>query len=377
MSGLSWKRNLEETLERRRRFFGRKMQDGILASIWCVELGKKEEWEAFDRKWGTYKVGEPRPFPSNEEIFERVTIGLEKFGQVEDDELPVVYSTIDADSSRVPGLFGREMKFIHQPHGPAIAVTERMLEDYAELGQLHFSMEDYWPKRTLEIQEYFAEHAGDGFSQHPCMTSDALNFACEARGFEMAYLDLYEHPDELRQLMEIALDFNIRFQEAQMKRTGTFRGGSFSWLAGWMPFPKTVLMSVDAYTSCSVESYIEFGFEYQRRLIEHFGHGVMHFHCNRTDLAAEVAKLPGLELIQYGGDPKSPKPEIAYLEEMRKAVGEVPVMVSSCPLAVFRERLEKKTLPPNVWYSVYGGGQPYISIDEANELAEKAKRYRV
>jgi hypothetical protein len=120
---------------------------------------------------------------------------------------------------------------------------------------------------------------------------DALHFACEMRGATQTYLDIYEHPDGLRQLMEIGLDFNIRFQEAQMERIGGFGNGCFVWLGDWVPFPRAVSLSVDAYVVCSPECYARLGFEYQSRLIRHFGHGLLHFHCNRADLAAVAAKL--------------------------------------------------------------------------------------
>jgi len=114
------------------------------------------------------------------------------------------------------------------------------------------------------------------------------------------------------------------------------------------------------------------GFDYQSRLLKHFGHGLMHFHCNRTDLAAEVARLPGLDLFQYGDDPSDPRPSIEYLPEMRAILGEIPIMVA-CSLEHFCSRLDAGSLLPNVWYQVHG---PPLSVDDANSLVAKAHRYR-
>ncbi len=50
MPGLEWKRNRDEILERRRRFFGRAMQDGILATL-PVGVEAEADWQAFERKW--------------------------------------------------------------------------------------------------------------------------------------------------------------------------------------------------------------------------------------------------------------------------------------------------------------------------------------
>ena len=141
---------------------------------------------------------------------------------------------------------------------------------------------------------------------------------------------------------------------------------------GRAPFERAVSMSVDAYVICSVETYARFGFEYNQRLIDRFGHGLMHFHCNRTDLAAEVARLRGLELFQFGGDTRDDVPDIDRVPAMRSAVGDIPIQVA-CRIETFRDRLQQRTLPPNVWYTVGGKG---LAIDEANTLMEQVRSYR-
>jgi hypothetical protein len=205
---------------------------------------------------------------------------------------------------------------------------------------------------------------------------DALNFACELRGPTSAYLDFYEHPEELKKLMEIALDFNIRFQEAQMAITGTYMEGSFNYLTRWAPFPSSICLSVDAYVVCTVQHYVDYGFDYQARLLKHFGQGCMHFHCNRTDLAAEVAKLPGLILFQYGSDSRDPVSAFDRLPEMRQAVGDIPIQIG-CSLNEFTAGLNKHSLLPNVWYGVARGDSAALTPDEANHLMENVRTYRV
>jgi hypothetical protein len=57
---------------------------------------------------------------------------------------------------------------------------------------------------------------------------------------------------------------------------------------------------------------------------------------------------------------------------MRRAVGEIPLMTDA-PQKVFLERLERRELPPNVWYHVSG---PPMEIDQANRLMDKVRKYR-
>ncbi len=371
---LSWKRNVEEILERRRRFFSRRMQDSILVCL-PVKIDIDDEWAAFDKKWCKYPLSEERPFPSIEEIYEgRLIHYNEKYGALEDDGLPVMYSSLSAGESVVAAIFGQPIRFYNTGRG-VVSKADTVLPDYSRLSGLSFSPDNEWWRRVLSIQEYFEKRAMGRFAQHPFLTMDALNFAVEMRGTTQAYLDIYEYPEELKRLMEIGLDYNIRFQEAQMSVIRNQGGGCFVWLGGWVPFPKAIALSVDAYVMCSVEHYVNFGFDYQRRLIEHFGHGLMHFHCNRADLAAEVAKLPGLELFQFGGDPKDPVPEIERLPEIRKAVGDVPIMCF-CDLGEFKRRLAARALMPNVWYVLEAKSEPYMSIDDANRLMDAVRTYR-
>jgi len=98
----------------------------------------------------------------------------------------------------------------------------------------------------------------------------------------------------------------------------------------------------------------------------------MHFHCNRADLAAEVARLRGLELLQFGGDTRDGVADIDRAEDMRSAVDDIPLQVA-CELATFRRRLDERTLLPNVWYTVYGQA---LAAEEANGLMDTVRAYR-
>ena len=324
----------------------------------------------FIRKWERYHEGDERPFPNNEEILERMQLGLLERGQVEDDWLPTVYSVIDGGDDMPRGLFGRPIRFFHR-EGAAYSGADPILQDYAGLEKLSFSTSAPWARRMLGIQEHFEQRVAGRFAQHTGLTIDAMNFAVMARGTTEAYIDIYEHPGELRRLMEIGLDFNIRYLEAQFQRIGGYRGGCFVWLGDWVPFPSAISLSVDAYVLCSTETYAKFGLEYQSRLIQRFGHGLMHFHDNRADLAAEVARLPGLLLFQYGAGLPNGPPDYTFLPRIRKAVGEIPIQVSY-PLESFRDELSRHTLMPNVMYRVSGGP---IAPDDANRLMEKVRAY--
>jgi hypothetical protein len=273
----------------------------------------------------------------------------------------------------VAGMFGRPMRFMHRRRGPTYSMADPVLRDYGELPSLNLDFDTPWARQFLSIPAYFTERAAGRFAQHSFLTMDALNFAVELCGTTKAYEDLHLHPDDLRAVMEFGLEFNIRVQELMMLDIPPYQNGHFVFLGDWVPGPPAVSLSVDAHVMCSVGHYVEFGFDYNRRLIERFGAGLMHFHCNRAALAAEVAKLPNLRLFQFGGDSRDPVPEIDRLPDMRRAVGDIPIQIS-CPLESFLQRLGDRTLMPNVWYRVRSTGSG-LAADEANRLAEKVRDY--
>jgi hypothetical protein len=98
----------------------------------------------------------------------------------------------------------------------------------------------------------------------------------------------------------------------------------------------------------------------------------MHFHCNRADLAAKVARLPGLQLFQYGAGLPTGPADHTFLNEMRRAVGDIPIL-TGYPLDEFLKGLADRTLPGNVWYGVRAVP---LSADQANRLMDQVRAYR-
>jgi hypothetical protein len=253
MHGLLFKRNAEEILERRRRFLNRQMQNGILCSFYSVVTAGEEEWQALERRWGDYPESAGRPCPSNEEILERLLMGLEKRRSVEDDRLPVLYSTRDFAEGIVYAWLDLPLRFYHRRRDAGYSKGDSWA-DYSPLSGARYAEGNRWVQRAEEIHGFFRDSAHGRFGQHPTITMDALNFACEVRGATNAYYDLYEHPEELRQLMALGVDCNIRFQEMQLREIGAHAGGSFAYMAQWVPFPRAIGLSVDSYVNCSVDT---------------------------------------------------------------------------------------------------------------------------
>ena len=158
-SGLSWKRNEDEVLDRRRRFFRRQMLDGILAVL-PVAADEADAWQTFRDKWRweQYQEARERPFPSNEEIVDRLEIGLQQRGKVEDDWLPVTYSVLDTGDDFVRGLFGGDLRFFHRS-GPAYSAGEPVLRDFADVDRLEFSLDSPWSQWAIDFLDYFEQRA--------------------------------------------------------------------------------------------------------------------------------------------------------------------------------------------------------------------------
>jgi hypothetical protein len=197
-------------------------------------------------------------------------------------------------------------------------------------------------------------------------------------GTTRAYTEAaYGGSDEIHEVMEFAIDLNVRFLEMQHRLIDDVAGGAFHFAAQWVPFTgPTPWLSVDSYTCCSPQTYADAGRSYQQRLIDHFGQGVMHYHSSRLDLLLEVAKLKNLLglSIDGSGRPQDPRPFdvlIEHEDEIRAVAGDTPLMCA-CTKAEFLHHIAQGSLPGNVRYSVSG----VETVEEANALTERAWDYR-
>lgn len=94
-------------------------------------------------------------------------------------------------------------------------------------------------------------------------------------GEELFFMMPYEHPDELRTLMDVVTDFSIEFLSEQMRTAGD-RCCPGVWPSFWFPKEAGTLMSDDDLSSVTPGIYDEFVTPYNNRVSDAFGGLFLH-----------------------------------------------------------------------------------------------------
>lgn len=366
---LAYKANSAEVLARLRAFYHREMADQILAVVSGFPNPYLEEFWAH---CNPPPHGVERLLPSKEQTFELWDAALRIRRNLEDDSLPVAYVTLDFGESGFAAFLGAKIHFYAKHGGGTYSWAEPLLKDWSELDRLSFSPDNPWVRQFRENLAYLVARARGKFGLNAFLCIDALTLACEVRGTSQAYLDLYEHPQELRRLMALGVEENTSMLEMQYDLLEPCEGGRFTWIGGWVPYPTPVPLSVDAYIPCAPWVYRDFGLEYQQRLLDRFGSGFLHFHGPRLDLLPEVLQLKGLIFVQGIDSGREDEPRgFDLLPQIKALTQDMPLLVS-CTKADLLLGMRERTLPGGVMYNVDG----VASIEEGNRLMEEVHRYR-
>lgn len=347
---LAYRPDALAVVDRHRRLWTGKMRRGILARIDPEDLPFVDHLAAI---------------PDVPRMVEAWEHNFRLHAAVRDDFLPV--AKVSFGSAAFGGFLGAEVLF----KGGA-GWARPILEDYGQVDRLRWNPENPWIQRQLEACREFLRAARGKFALMETETIDALNFAENVRG-TAAYTDIYEHPGELRRLMDFACDFNIRLIEAQRRilaPASRYQEGMFFAHRIWLP-GRPVWLSVDAYALCSPKTFEEFGRPWLQRIVDHFGSGWLHVHAAGVYLLPALVRLRRLWGIQFSEDPGHPRP-FERLEEIRAITGDLPLMVE-CTGPELERGLVEGTLPGGVMYCVLEG---VASVREANRLMERVRAYQ-
>ena len=351
---LTFKPHLNDIVERHRKLWSREMPDGILARLDPAEV----------------KLLDPLSFaPDIPAMALAWEDNYRARKAVEDDLLPV--ARVSFGSSAYGAYLGAEVTFT----GGA-GWSKPSLPDYSQIE--HIGVLEYtpgaveWQNRQREACHYFVEAARGKFALCETEPMEGLNLVEVLRG-SATYTDLYDHPDELRQLMDFGGDFNIRFtkmQRAILSPCLRYQDGIFSLFRIWLP-GQPAWLSVDAYGLCSPAVFRRFGLEYLQRTIDYFSGGWVHMHASGVHLLPLIKQLKPLLGIGIADDPNQPR-AFEKLDEIRAITGDIPLQID-CTAEELEQGMKDRSLPGGTMYMVKSGIE---TVDQANRLMEKVRDYR-
>ncbi|KPJ57022.1 MAG: hypothetical protein AMS16_01645 [Planctomycetes bacterium DG_58] len=243
-----------------------------------------------------------------------------------DDSVPCAYLS-EFDQGLYGGLLGGEVRFLSDPGmGWISSMVPPLFDELSDASKLTFDRDHPWFQCYLEQMDIFARGAAGKFGISHLILIDSVNFVFELIGATAAYQALIEQPEAVSRAIDFAFGFNVKIHEAFFDHVGLTEGGTCSNMIGWGP-GRLVSESVDPFHMTSVDYFERWGREPIERIFNHFDGGVLHIHANGRHLLEAVSTLPGLKGIWLGDD-RGYEPSFDILGELKRRVGDVPVIVS-------------------------------------------------
>ena len=188
-------------------------------------------------------------------------------------------------------------------------------------------------------------------------------------GYERAFLELCDRPDEAHAFFRKVMEMEICFTERQFEAIGPVEGGWVCERFDWCP-AQCIGFNLDDFILCANEMFLEFGLPYYQAMADRFGYGVLHYHTPDMRLMKAAARMKNVA-VQVGVDPKLPLPW-QRLDEIKAACGDMPITWMRIPRDEFLRRLKEGRLPGNVEYCISDA----IDLDDARRLAEMGRSYQ-
>jgi len=312
----------------------------------------------------------PVPCP---DLYERADFWDEHLSychDLQDDSIPCAYLS-EVDQGLVGGMLGGKVEFLLDTSiGWISSMVHRFTESLRDAYQFKIDTENFWYKRLLEQLEIYTNRAAGKFGVSHWCNLDGLHLVTEMRGFTSVYYDILDEPETCKHIINFAYRMGLFLQNTFFDRVGLFEGGTCSNMAQWLP-GRCISESVDMYHMAAPSVFEEWGREPLQRMVDQFDGTVMHIHSNGHHLIEHIKTVKNLRSILLLDDPWA-TPIYQGLDKLDPLRGEVSYNIF-IPYEVFAERLVKRELHPNTFYTVKG----VPDIREANAMMKDVWAYYV
>lgn len=349
-------------LERLRALFNERSQNQICARM-EVETNALRK---FAEKY-------PSGYTQCPELQDRTAFWEELFAEramIRDDSIPCAYLT-EMDQGLYGGIVGGTAQFMAHPEtGWISSMVSPILKDWSGLEKLVIDHHCKWYRFYLSALAHFRK-AGEGkFAISHFILIDGLNFLFELFGATQTYLELEDHPEQVRQAIDFAYELNVDVQKAFFERCPLLEGGTCSNMMQWIP-GRIVSESVDPFHMTSVDCFEKWGRAPVERILATFDGGVLHIHGNGRHLLEAVATIRGLKAVFLGDDLHFPS-AFSQLRVLKRRLGDMPVVLN-VGFPEFVAALEAHQLEGAALYIV----QHVPDADTGNCLMDRIREYVV
>jgi len=179
-------------------------------------------------------------------------------------------------------------------------LTDEQLDKVLESGSI--DIEAGLGRRVIETVEFYKKT----LSRFDKLAQCIRIYVCDTQGpFDIAHLimgpkiytEVYDNPERVHRLLDLATDAYIRVTQAQRELIG--ESGAWSRHAQMM-IRGGIRVCEDTPTNLSRDLYVEFPKRYNERVLAEFDGGWIHYCGSGKQIMPEVLSIPGVHGINFG-----------------------------------------------------------------------------
>ncbi len=219
-------------------------------------------------------------------------------------------------------LYGSELEF-----RDVTSWTRPIIHDWADIDRLKLDMSNPYCRKIEELTRCALEKCQGKFMVGYTDLHPSLDCVMDWRGSEQLCVDLYDDPDEVKKLTQLAInDFETIFDhfDAILK---AHRQLSVSWM-GIPSLGKMHIPSCDFSSMISTDFFIEFSLPLLRRETAHTSHNI--YHVDGKGVARHLEVIldePGVHAIQWVQGVGDDQPILQWLPLIKQIQAKKPVIV--------------------------------------------------
>ena len=174
--------------------------------------------------------------------------------------------------------------------------------DYSKMGDLDISARNPWRRKYLDFVLALRDHFRDRYPVGQPILRGVSDMIAALRSASQMVFDLYDHPEEFRQLARLCGDLLLGLVEEQHRISGRFAGGyELEQFALWAP-DRIIRLQEDASALFSPDLFGKYLKEENRRLASAFPYNLIHLHASSLFLLNRILDIPELRCIQINKD---------------------------------------------------------------------------
>jgi hypothetical protein len=168
-----------------------------------------------------------------------------------------------------------------------------------------------WISKLFEFMDFLSVNSKGNYLVANTLMRGPSDMVEALIGGDNLCAGIYEHPDEVHDLMETCTDLFTQMAKEQLVRTTPFEGGYCNYFGIWAP-GTSIRTQDDASALVSSKHYKEYMLWYQERMASQFQYSTIHLHSGSLHTVDEVLKS-NITAVQVSLDPVPYGPTVPEL----------------------------------------------------------------